>query len=142
MQLKVLGTYQAPGGVLLSGFYTGLSGFAIRPPGSFPTDVLGTYTLRYTRADSPQIVVEPFIEVAGVPRGTHRIDFRHKLAFRAEKRFTFNNQHLTLGADVFNLLNTNTVTFVQSLQFDHPNFLKPAMIEAPRSLQVTARYGF
>lgn len=143
VQLKLQGTYQAPAGVLLSGYYTGISGFAIRPPGSFPTDVLGTYTLRYTRSDSPLIVVEPFIQVAGIPRGTHRIDFRNKIAFRVEKRFSVYGSHeVSLIGDVFNLLNINTVSFVQSLQFDHPNFLKPAVIEEPRSLQVSLRYSF
>ncbi len=143
MQLKLLGTYVAPAGIVLSGYYTGISGFAIRPPGSFPTDILGSYTLRYTRRDSPQIVVEPFVELAGVPRGTHRIDFRHKVALRAEKQFPMPGSNaLSLVADVFNLLNINTVTFVQSLQFGHPKFLKPAVIEQPRSLQLTIRYRF
>jgi hypothetical protein len=40
---------------------------------------------------------------------------------------------LDLQVDAFNLLNTNTVIYVQSLQFGHPSFLKPARIVDPRT---------
>lgn len=142
-QLKLQGTYLAPYGIAVSAFYTAISGFPIKPPEGFPRDVLGAYTLRFTRADNPNIVVESFVDVAGEPRGTHRIDFRHKLSLRAEKQFEWNERwKLGLVADFFNLFNINTVTAVQTMRFGHANFLKPAIIERPRALRLGIRLSF
>ena len=142
VQLKFSGSYTAPYGILVGAFYSGVSGFPIKPPSGFPTDVLGAYTVRFTAADNPGIVVENFIDVAGQPRGTNRTDFRHKLSFRAEKQFEMGNWRLGIIADVFNLFNISTVTAVQTLRFDHPNFLKPAIIELPRTLRLGIRINY
>ena len=142
VQLKFAGTYAAPYDILVSAFYSGISGFPIKPPSGFPTDVLGAYTVRFTPADNPGIVSESFIDVAGQQRGTNRTDFRHKLSFRAEKEFVMGNVRLGFIADVFNLFNISTVTAVQTLRFDHPNFLKPAIIEQPRTLRLGIRINY
>jgi outer membrane receptor protein involved in Fe transport len=143
VQIKLSGGWQAPGGILLSGYYAGLSGIPIHPPENFPDDpALGAYTLRYFRADNPLIVVESVIQVAGVQRGTYRQDFRHKLSLRAEKELRFGSYRITLLGDVFNLLNINTVTAVQTLKTDLPNFLAPARIEPPRSVRLGLRLDF
>jgi hypothetical protein len=143
VQLKLVGTYVAPYDILVSAFYSGYSGFPIKPPTGFPSDVLGAYTVRFTPADNPGIVAESFIDVAGQPRGTNRIDFRHKLSFRAEKQFAMGgNWRLGIMADFFNLFNISTVTAVQTLRFDHPNFLKPAIIELPRTLRLGGRITY
>ncbi len=143
VQLKLQGTYLAPFDVVLSAFYSGISGFPLKPPQDFPTDKMGAYTVRFNRADHPGIVVESFIEVSGNPRGTHRFDFRHLLSFRAEKGFPLGaNRKVGVIADFFNLLNIGTVTSVQTLVFDQPNFLRPAAIELPRAVRLGVRFSF
>ena len=47
-----------------------------------------------------------------------------------------------LIVDVFNLINTNRVTSVQSMKFDLPQFLVPASIESPRILRLGLRFQF
>ena len=134
MQFKMLGMYRAPAGILLSSFYTALSGW---PLGS------GSYTVRYTSADTPRIVVESQIDVNGAPRGTYRVGFRNRVSARAEKQFALGaKRRLSLVADVFNLLNINTVDAYSSLRLGDPNFLRPSRIERPRSVQFSARYAF
>jgi hypothetical protein len=140
--LKLMTTFKAPYDILLSAFYTGISGFPIKPPEDFPTDIPGTYTVRFTRTDHPAIIVEPNIDVAGDPRGTHRFDFRHKLSLRVEKQVNLGKAKLGLLADLFNLLNISSVTAVQIQRFGHPNFLKPAIIETPRSVRLALRVNF
>lgn len=68
LQIKLQAGYLMPYGVLVSATYAGLSGFPIITGEGFPSDRSGTYTARFTRADVPEIVVEPFIEMAGNPR--------------------------------------------------------------------------
>ena len=70
------------------------------------------------------------------------MDFRNLLSFRAEKQFEFGRAKLGVIADIFNLLNTNTVLFVQTLRYDLPQFLKPARIENPRTLRIGLRATF
>jgi hypothetical protein len=143
VQLKISGSWQAPWDILLSGYYAGTSGLPIHPPENFPNDpALGAYTLRFSSADNPLIIVEPFIQVAGVQRGTYRQDFKHKLSVRAEKEIQLGRYKLGLLADVLNLLNVNTVTAVQTLKVDFPNFLAPARIEPPRSVRLGVRVDF
>ena len=142
VQLKFSGSYFAPYGIVVGAFYSGISGFPIKPPSGFPSDVLGAYTVRFTPADNPGIVVEDVIDVAGQQRGTNRTDFRHKLSFRVEKEFVMGNARLGVIADIFNVFNISTVTAVQTLRFDHPNFLKPAIIELPRTLRLGVRITY
>jgi hypothetical protein len=145
-QIKLQGTYEAPLGITLSGFYSGLSGYPVQDRAPFDpatqTEILGASAVRFTRAQYPAIVVESFIDVAGEPRGTRKFDFRNLLSVRAEKHFAFGPTRLGLVLDVFNLLNINTVTAVQSLRLDHPNYLKPSIIETPRALRLGARFTF
>ena len=142
-QLKLAGSYTAPHGLLLSVFYTGMSGYPIHPSDIFPDDpAMGAYTLRFSKADNPAIVVEPFVQVAGVARGTYRQDFRNQVNLRAQKDVNVGKVKLSLSADVFNLLNINTVTAVQTLKVNLANFLKPALIENPRALRLGARVEF
>ena len=143
VQIKLVGSYQAPYEIMVSAFYQGISGFPIKPDSGFPRDVLGSPTIRITPADNPAIVVESFIEFAGQPRGTNRQDFMHRLSFRAEKQIALGRRfNLDLTADVFNVLNVSTVTAVQSLRFGLSNFGKPAIIELPRTLQIGMRLTF
>lgn len=142
VQIKMQAGYVMPYRILVSATYAGLSGFPIITGVGFPTDRSGTHTLRFTRANVPAMVIEPFVEIAGNPRGQHRFDFRHMLNLRAEKRFSVNRGDVSLIADVFNLLNINTTTALQSLQFGHRNFLRPSRIELPRAVQLGLRASF
>lgn len=142
VQIKLQGGYLLPYDVLVSGTYAGLSGFPVITEVGFPTDRAGSYTVRYTRADVPEIVIEPFIEIAGNPRGQQRFGFRNIVNLRAEKKFRVNDIETGLVLDVFNLLNINTTTAVQSMQYGHPNFLKPSRITPPRAAQVGVRVSF
>jgi outer membrane receptor protein involved in Fe transport len=142
--LKLQGTYLAPYGVVLSGYYLAISGFPLKPPEDFPADpALGAYTLRFLRTQVPQIVVESNIDVAGVPRGSFRHDFRNIVNIRAEKQFKLGGvRRFGLIADVFNLFNSSRVTTIQSLRYDLPQFLRPARIENPLILRIGLRFDF
>lgn len=141
VQIKAQGTYVAPFDIFVSPNYTGISGSPIITGENFPADTAGAYTIRFTRANSQAIIVESAIDLAGEPRGTHRFPF-NPLAFRAEKKLRFNRYELGLIADVFNVLNINSVVAMQTLRYDLPNFLRPSRIELPRTLRVGARFAF
>jgi outer membrane receptor protein involved in Fe transport len=130
-QIKLQGTYEVPGGVFVSGAYTGYSGTP------------WARQVRFLRADSPLIVVETSITVTGEPVGSQRLDFVHDVSLRAEKRFTFGGQR-TLGliVDVFNALNASTVVSLQQTRIDHPDFAKPGEIVLPRTFRLGARVSF
>jgi Carboxypeptidase regulatory-like domain len=142
VQLKLQGTYVAPYKIAISTIYSGLSGFPIHPTGDFPTDTMGAYTVRFTSAQYPQLAVQGFVDVAGEPRGTHRFDFRNELSVRVEKQVELGRTQVGLLADVFNVLNINTLTAVQIMRFGTANFLKPAIIVAPRAVRLGARFTF
>jgi len=142
VQVKVQGTFVAPHDISLSATYSGISGFPVITEVGFPTDRSGSYTVRFTQADHPAIVAEPFVEIAGNPRGMHRFDFRNLLAVRAEKRFRTARWGIGLIVDAFNLFNINSTTAVQSMQWGHPNFLKPSRITPPRAVKVGMRVTF
>jgi outer membrane receptor protein involved in Fe transport len=141
-QLKLQGTYVLPHDIALSAFYSGISAYPIKIPANFPNEIAGTYVVRFSRADHPLIVSESFIEVAGDQRGTHRFGFRNLISVRVEKSFDLGRPKLAVVADVFNLLNINTVTTVQSHTFDQPNFLSPASIERPIAARLGLRLTF
>jgi outer membrane receptor protein involved in Fe transport len=142
--LKLQGTYVLPHDIYLSGYYIGTSGFPLKLPEDFPADpALGIYTLRFFREQVPEIVVESFVDVAGVPRGTFRHDFRNLVNARVEKKIALGRgKKLGLIADIFNVFNSSRVTTVQSLRFDLPQFLRPARIENPRIFRFGIRFEF
>jgi len=143
VQIKLSGSYMARYGILLSSYYSGISGYPLHSSDTFPDDpAAGAYTLRFSREDNPSIVVEPFIQVAGVQRGTYRGDFRNLLSFRAEKEFKIRDAQLSVKFDVFNALNISTVSAVQTLKLSLSNFLAPATIENPRAVRLGVRLAF
>jgi Carboxypeptidase regulatory-like domain/TonB-dependent Receptor Plug Domain len=143
VQVKVLGTYIAPGAVALSVNYLGVSGFPQVIQADFPVDYGGSTTVRFTNRDNPGIVVEPFVPVSVQPRGTLRFGFRNLLAARAEKKFRVAGHYeFGLVADAFNLLNTSTVLFVQNMTYAQPGYQVPGAIEQPRSLRLGVRFNF
>ncbi len=144
-QFKLQGTYTMPFDIVVSAYYQGLTGFPLKPPENFaPDPALGAYTVRFFRDDVPGMVVESFVDVAGVPRGTYRHDFRNKVDLRIEKQFPFgDNMRIGVIADVFNLTNINRTTAIQSLRWDlSERFLVPARIEPPRIMRIGVRFQF
>src|SRR5262249_22750573 len=140
---KLSGTYEVPYGVMLGAYYSGATGYPLRPTDTFPDDpAMGAYTLRFNRADNPLIVAEAFIHVAGIPRGTYLHPFRKLLSLRGEKDIKIGRTKLSLMADVFNALNISSVIAVQTLKYNLANFLKPAAIENPAALRLGVRYEF
>ena len=144
-QFKLQATYTLPFDIVASAYYQGVTGFPLKPPENFaPYPALGAYTVRFFRDDVPGMVVESFVDVAGVQRGTYRHDFRNKVDLRIEKQFPFrDNMRIGVIADVFNLTNINRTTAVQSLRYGLANrFLVPARIEPPRILRIGVRFQF
>ena len=100
-------------------------------------------TGRFLRADFPgQIEIERFIDVALEPRGDLRQDSQHNLSFRMEKSFIFGTGKLGLIFDVLNATNSGTVTHVQSLRLDAPNFLLPEVTVLPFTARLGIRFSF
>ena len=98
---------------------------------------------RFLREDFPgQIVVERFIDVPVEPRGTIRQDAQHNLSFRVEKAFNFEAGRLGLIFDVLNATNSGTVTHVQSLRLDAPNFMLADVTVLPFTARLGVRFSF
>lgn len=139
---KFAGTYQAPAGFNLSLFYSALSGVPWLTSQSGGAGINGARVVRFFRAQNPGILTETFIDVAAEPRGGNRHEAEHKLDVRVEKAFTLGPANLALQADVYNLLNANTIIRLQSLRTDAPNFLRPAQLMLPRAARLGVRVSF
>ena len=141
--LKLAGTYVAPWDISISSFYQYISGF---PLDTFETATgfqPGSRTGRFFREDFPeQIVVERFIDVPLEPRGALHQDAQHNLSFRVEKSFIFESGKLGLIFDVLNATNSGTVTHVQSLRTDAPNFMLPDVTVLPFTARLGVRFSF
>lgn len=141
---KVNGVYQFPYGVNVSTQLQVLSGLPWYTTGSGGAGVSGATYVRFNRGeDYPASSVDPFIRVPGEPQGTHRFDAEVYWDLRAEKRMRLPAQtSVDIMADVFNLLNRNTVVRVQTLNSDLANYLRPAQIMSPRALRLAVRFNF
>ncbi len=130
-QAKLHGSYELPAGFLMSASYTAMSGAP------------WARSIRFVRADSPLMVVESQVIVQGEPIGAQRFDTVHELNLRGEKRFRLANRtRIGLILDVFNVMNSSTVTGLQQTRIDHPNFGKAGEIVLPRTLRLGARITF
>jgi outer membrane receptor protein involved in Fe transport len=129
-QFKAQGSYELPYGVMASASYSLLSGLP------------WARQIRYLRTDSPQIIVESSITVLGEPIGTQRFDAVQDLSLRGEKRIKLGRSTLGLIVDVFNVMNLSTVTSLQQIRVDHPDFGKPGEILTPRTFRFGARLSF
>ena len=130
-QVKLQGSYELPWELFFSVNYSGFSGDP------------WARQIRFLRTDSPLIIVETSITVNAEPIGSQRLDAQHHLSLRGEKKFRFNGDN-TLGiiADVFNVPNLSTVTALQQVRIDHPDFAKPGAIMLPRTLRLGLRFEF
>lgn len=140
-QFKLFGSYRAPYGIVLSGFFHALSGVPVAEAatGRFRK---GTATVRFFRTAYPQIQSETFIDVAAEPAGTHKFDTQTRLDFRAEKQFGVRLGTFALAVDVFNALNRGTVGRVQNLLFDTANYLLPAEVQSARQARLSLKWAF
>ncbi len=137
---KAQGTYKLPWEIMVSGLFLYNSGFPLDIANT--SGAAGARVARFFRADYPQMVVEPFIDVPIEPRGSERQDAQYLTSVRFEKKFKVRKGQLGLIADVFNAFNTVSVINVQSLRLDAPNFLMPEAITQPRTARFGIRYEF
>jgi hypothetical protein len=132
-QLKLIGTYQAPWGINLSGFYSFLSGAPY------------TRTARFTTGINPdtgereQFVTGP-IEINAERRGDRSYDAQHNMDFRVEKEFKLGFGRLDTIMDVFNLFNADTVTSIRTRSRGTIKFGDPTGFRGPREVRLAARY--
>jgi outer membrane receptor protein involved in Fe transport len=143
-QFKVHGTYLAPHRVAVSAYLEALSGLPLSSSFSFldPNLVRGAATVRVFQRDFPQIQSETFIDVAGERAGTRKFGTQARLDVRLEKKWAVRRGELATTADIFNVFNSNTVTRVNDLRFDSPQFTRAAEIQPPRQLRVALRWNF
>jgi hypothetical protein len=129
-QFKVQGSYEFPHGILFSGTYSLQSGDA------------WARQIRFLRASTPVMVVESSITVNAEPPGSQRLETQRLLNLRGEKSFNVANGKLRFIADVFNVMNANTVTSLQQVRIDHADYGKPGSVLLPRTLRLGLRFDF
>jgi hypothetical protein len=130
-QFKMQGTYQLPWNVNFSATYSAISGLPWAP------------LVRFTKANSSQIVVESGITVLAQPLGTDRYPVDQDFSLRAERQFKFpGGRTLGLMLDVFNVFNLSTVTSFQQTRIDLAGYQKAGGILPPRALRLGARFSF
>lgn len=121
---RVSGAYQFPADLQLSANFEHRSG----EPWGRSVSVAGGRTI-------------PSLTVRVEPIGTRRLPNVNLLHMRAEKGFRVRAGHrLALRANVFNVLNVNTVLTVT--QLSGRNFLRPRTIVPPRIVEVGVSYSF
>jgi hypothetical protein len=121
---KLSGVYQLPLGILTSGQYEARSGY----PWARQVRFTGGSTITNITMN-----VEPI--------GSQRLPISHQLDMRFEKTFSLNKgQKLAVRANIFNILNLNTVLNVTTLS--GPSFNKPTSIMDPRITELGFTYSF
>jgi len=135
-QLKLLGTYQAPYDILLSGYYRWLSG---RPYNRtvlftlYDSDGDGTDD---TPLDGGSILIN------AEARGVRDLDSLHLFDLRVEKQFELRFGRLGLLLDALNLFNVDTVLAKRTRTSSAGSFGEPLAFVGPRALRVAARFTF
>jgi len=121
---KLSGVYQAPFGIVTSANYEARSGY----PWARQVRFTGGKTI-------------PSITLNVEPIGSQRLPISNQLDMRFEKNIGLTHgQKMSLRANIFNILNSNTVLDVTRLS--GPNFNKPSSIMDPRIIEVGATYSF
>jgi outer membrane receptor protein involved in Fe transport len=122
-QAKVTASYEAPYSIQISGYYQGLSGLAQQRTYIFRNvPQLGTATIR----------MEPF--------GATRLPSLHTVNLRVGKRMSLQKYRLQVQADLYNLMNTNTVTGLTVAS--GPAYGQVTSFMPPRVLQFGATLSF
>jgi hypothetical protein len=139
----VLGMYQLPYGIQLSGHYQFLSGMPIATTFSGGAGATGATYARFLARDYPAIRTSAFIDVPVQPAGTLRTKAQRTLDFRLDKHTMLGgSRSFDVMVDLFNVFNTNTVVRVQSLNTALTNFMRPAEILTPRAARIGVRLNF
>ena len=121
---KVSGAYNFPGEMMVSGNYEYRSG------AYWQRSVLFTGG-----------VTIPSIALNVEPLSSRQLDAIQLVDLRFEKRFRFDSAHrLAVRVNLFNAMNTNTVTGVTSRS--GPTFGRPTGILPPRTLAFSASYSY
>ncbi len=128
--LKLMGSYLMPHGVMVSGSLLSMSGLPY------------ARIVRFLKADFPQMVVESYVDVWAEPNGTERYHAMTALDLRAEKQFEFGGRRLGVMADVFNVMNGNTVASYTSTNVSQKGYESPNDIQPPRALRLGIRFSF
>jgi hypothetical protein len=120
---KLSGVYQLPFGVLTSANYEARSGYP------------WARQVRFTGSTIPSITLN--VEEIG----TRRLPISNQLDVRFEKTVNLMRGHrVALRANIFNILNDNTVLDVTRLS--GPNFNRPSSIMDPRVVEIGFTYSF
>jgi hypothetical protein len=129
-EIKAYVSYEVPRiDVMLGAFYTGLSG---RPYTAF-----GQYSssqLNLPFSSRRQIFLQP--------RGSERNEFYNNFDVRAEKAFRILGHRFGVYADINNLLNTGTVTAVQTRSPDTTIAGETVAYQAPTTVQTARQVTF
>lgn len=142
---KMNGLYQFPYGLQVGSQFQVLSGVPWYTTGSGGAGTTGATRVRYNRGvDYPTALSnDAFIRVPGEPQGANRFEAEVYWDLRLEKRTRFGrSNNIDVMADIFNLLNRNTVVRVQTLNVDLANYLVPAQIMSPRAARIGIRFTF
>ncbi|HOW86380.1 MAG TPA: TonB-dependent receptor [Candidatus Aminicenantes bacterium] len=121
-EIKFQGFYMAPLGFVLGLSYQGVSGLSYTP--------YRTYTLDQG-AES----------VLLVSQGSLRMPFMNKIDIRVEKEFGFKGSTLAVFGTVYNLLNSNTTTGINT-NFTSSRYGLTTGIMTARTVELGARYTF
>jgi hypothetical protein len=141
-QFKAMGAYLAPWGFVVSGFFQALSGIPVTNAVSGTGGVAGATTVRFFQTQYPLMQSETFIDVAVEPAGSRRFERQVVTDVRLEKRFGVGVGSLSAVLDVFNAFNAGKVIEVSQLRSDHPLFMRPSRLQAPRQVRIGARWTF
>jgi len=122
--VKVVGSAQLPGGIIVGGFFRYFSG--------------NTYNQILTVED-----VDQRSRIYGAPAGSFRHDDGTSLDLRLEKDFTLgDDRQIGVGIDLFNVFNADTVIEAeQSIDSDRP-FGSPTLLVRGRVYQLGMRVRF
>lgn len=150
-QIKVNGSYQLPYELNLAVSYLGITGYPAQPlvseiGGAFPGATYFQFVrgVNYPATNAQGVQYrEARILLPVEPRGTHRVDFRNLINMRVEKTFTVaRHQRVGVMLDVFNLLNIDAVTQIQTQRIELVNSGLPEAIELPFRARLGLRYTF
>lgn len=126
LQLKLLGTYQAPHQISVSGYWLYRTG----------TPLYRTINVVLNQGGPIPVVLDP--------KDSHRQDDLSRLDLRVEKVIGLGGRPLQLGlsVDVFNVFNEDAVTDRNSLTTPAGAFGRPLAVQDPRTLRLGARLRF
>lgn len=129
-QFKLQGSFQAPFGIMFSGYYRGFSG--------------ARYT-RVIRSDDLGLDLnQGNVTIFAEERGSRGLPFAHVLDMRIEKQFRINDRFIIgILADAFNIFNSNTTTSLETISSSSSIVFEDIVdIRNPRVIRLGVRITF